>query len=141
MSGFSNPTTRGADSTGATAFDVDKIRRDFPILDQKIHGKPLIYLDSAATSQKPQVILDALHRYYTQDNSNVHRGVHTLSMRATEAYEGARKKAQRFINAADPNEIVFVRGATEGINLVATSYLLPACTGAGDVSGGARAWR
>ena len=105
-----------------TVFDVEKIRRDFPILSQKIHGKPLVYLDNAATSQKPQVVIDAVSHYYAADNSNVHRGLHRLSERATEAYEGARVKAQRFLNAAHSREIIFVRGTTEGINLVAQSY-------------------
>jgi cysteine desulfurase/selenocysteine lyase len=103
-------------------WDVDRIRKDFPILHQEVHGRPLVYLDNAATTQKPQVVLDALQAYYTADNANVHRGVHLLSERATEAYEGARDRIQRFLNAAHRREIVFVRGATEGINLVAQSY-------------------
>ncbi|HEY2988688.1 MAG TPA: cysteine desulfurase [Candidatus Binatia bacterium] len=102
--------------------DVARIRQDFPILHQRVHGKPLVYLDNAATAQKPQAVLDALNHYYATDNSNVHRGLHHLSERATEAYEGARGKIQRFINAADCREIVFTRGTTEGINLVAQSY-------------------
>jgi cysteine desulfurase/selenocysteine lyase len=104
------------------ALDVERIRKDFPILHQEVHGRPLVYLDSAATSQKPQVVLDALAEYYARDNANVHRGVHQLSERATEAYEGARARIQRFLNAAHPREIVFVRGTTEGINLVAQTY-------------------
>jgi cysteine desulfurase / selenocysteine lyase len=104
------------------ALDVERIRKDFPILDQEVHGRPLVYLDSAATSQKPQVVLDALADYYGRDNANVHRGVHRLSERATEAYEGARSRIQRFLNAAHSREIVFVRGTTEGINLVAHTY-------------------
>ena len=104
------------------ALDVERIRKDFPILHQEVHGRPLVYLDSAATSQKPQVVLDALADYYAHDNANVHRGVHQLSERATEAYEGARARIQRFLNAAHPREIVFVRGTTEGINLVAQTY-------------------
>jgi cysteine desulfurase / selenocysteine lyase len=104
------------------ALDVERIRKDFPILHQEVHGRPLVYLDSAATSQKPQVVLDALADYYARDNANVHRGVHRLSERATEAYEGARARIQRFLNAAHPREIVFVRGTTEGINLVAQTY-------------------
>ncbi|GBF78650.1 SufS family cysteine desulfurase [Aphanothece sacrum] len=99
-----------------------KVRKDFPILHQKIHGKPLIYLDSAATSQKPVAVLDALRNYYEQDNSNVHRGAHTLSVRATEAYEGARDKIAKLINAASRQEIIFTRNATEAINLVAYSW-------------------
>jgi cysteine desulfurase / selenocysteine lyase len=104
------------------ALDVERIRKDFPILHQEVHGRPLVYLDSAATSQKPQVVLDALADYYARDNANVHRGVHRLSERATEAYEGARARIQRFLNAAHPREIIFVRGTTEGINLVAQTY-------------------
>jgi cysteine desulfurase/selenocysteine lyase len=103
-------------------FDVARVRRDFPILRQKIHGKPLVYLDNAATSQKPQVVIDTLSRFYTEDNSNVHRGVHLLSQRATQEYEAARHKLQRFLNAAEAREIIFVRGTTEGINLVAQTY-------------------
>lgn len=104
------------------SFDIDRIRQDFPILQQKVHGKPLIYLDSAATSQKPQVVIDALTRYYTEQNSNVHRGVHYLSQLATREYEGARVKVQKFLNAAEEHEIIFTRGTTDSINLVALSY-------------------
>ena len=103
-------------------FDVRKIREDFPILKQKMHGKPLVYLDNAATSQKPQAVIDALVHYYTQYNANIHRGVYLLSERSTQAYEDARVKLQRFLNAADHREIVYVRGSTEGINLVAQTY-------------------
>lgn len=103
-------------------FDVQRIRRDFPILEQEVHGKPLVYLDNAATSQKPQVVVDALCRFYTQECANIHRGVHDLSERATREYEEARFKVQRFVNAGESREIIFVRGATEGINLVAQSY-------------------
>src|SRR5579871_295830 len=99
--------------------DVRKLRKDFPILRQKIHGKPLVYLDNAATAQKPQCVIDALGRFYLADNSNVHRGVHLLSQRATEEYEAARHKVQEFLNAPQAREIVFVRGTTEAINLVA----------------------
>ncbi|MCA1584674.1 MAG: cysteine desulfurase [Acidobacteria bacterium] len=106
----------------ATEFDVQKARAEFPILARKIHGRPLVYLDNAATTQKPQLVLDALTRYYTEDNANVHRGVHLLSARATDAFEGARGKIARFLGAADPREIVFTRNATEGINLVAQSW-------------------
>ena len=101
------------------AFDAERLRRDFPILHQAVHDRPLVYLDNAATSQKPRQVMEALDHYYRFDNANIHRGVHTLSERATEAYEGARDKVQRFLNAADRREIVFVRGATEAINLVA----------------------
>jgi cysteine desulfurase/selenocysteine lyase len=106
----------------AGRWDVTRVRADFPALHQEVHGKPLVYLDNAATTQKPRQVLDALISYYTTANANVHRGVHVLSERATEAFEGARGKVQRFLNAADPREIVFVRGTTEGINLVAASY-------------------
>jgi len=108
--------------TTATSLDVHAIREDFPILSQQIHGCPLVYLDNAATSQKPRSVIDAISRYYLLDNSNIHRGVHQLSERATQAYEGARDKVRQFLNAADNREIIFVRGATEGINLVAQSY-------------------
>ncbi len=104
------------------AFDVARVRRDFPILHQRVHGKPLVYLDNAATTQKPQAVIDAISHYYATDNANVHRGVHLLSERATEAYEGARETVRKFINAAESCEIVFVRGATEGVNLVAQTY-------------------
>ncbi len=103
----------------APALDVARVRQDFPILSQQIHGKPLAYLDNAATTQKPIAVIEALRRYYSEDNANVHRGVHALSERATAAYEDARTKVQRFLNARESREIVFVRGATEGINLVA----------------------
>ncbi|SPE18817.1 selenocysteine lyase, PLP-dependent [Candidatus Sulfotelmatomonas gaucii] len=107
---------------GPAALDVERIRRDFPILDQTIHGKKLVYLDNAATSQKPRAVIDAIVRYYEHYNSNVHRGVHTLSMRATEAHDEARETVRRFIQAADASEIIFVRGATEAVNLVAQTY-------------------
>jgi cysteine desulfurase/selenocysteine lyase len=106
----------------ATGLDIDKIRADFPILKQKIHGKPLVYFDNGATSQKPQVVIDALHRYYAAENSNIHRGVHFLSEQATAAYEAARQKIKTFVNAPSEQEIIFVRGTTEAINLVAQSY-------------------
>ena len=106
----------------ATRLDPVALRRDFPALDQTVNGKPLVYLDNAATSQKPEQVIDALLRYYREDNANVHRGIHELSRRATVAYEEARAKVARFINAADPSEIVFTRGTTESINLVAGSW-------------------
>jgi cysteine desulfurase/selenocysteine lyase len=106
----------------ARAFDVQKVRRDFPILHQKVHGKPLVYLDNAATTQKPLSVIEAIGNYYRHDNSNIHRGVHTLSERATEAYENVREAARKFLNAASTKEIIFVRGTTEAINLVAQSY-------------------
>ncbi|MEM6597002.1 MAG: SufS family cysteine desulfurase [Cyanobacteria bacterium P01_C01_bin.69] len=101
---------------------ADEVRADFPILNQQINGKPLIYLDNAATSQKPQAVLDAMVHYYQADNANVHRGVHTLSARATEAYEGARDKVAAFVNAASRDEIIFTRNASEAINLVAYAW-------------------
>jgi cysteine desulfurase/selenocysteine lyase len=107
---------------GAAHFDVERVREEFPILTEKVYGKPLVYLDSAATSQKPQAVIDAMSRFFLKDNANVHRGVHYLSERATEQYEGARAKVQRFLNAKDACEIIFVRGTTEAINLVAQTY-------------------
>lgn len=106
----------------AIAFDVDRIREDFPILREKVHGKPLVYLDNAATSQKPQAVIDSLVDYYSHYNANVHRAVHLLSARATEACDIAREKVRTFINAASTNEIVFVRGTTEALNLVAQTH-------------------
>src|SRR5215471_16934018 len=103
-------------------FDVYKLRRDFPILGRKVHGKPLVYLDNAATAQKPQAVIDVLVAYYTTENANIHRGVHALSEQATESYERARVVAQHMLNAADSAEIIFVRGTTEGINLVAQTW-------------------
>src|SRR5262249_53065579 len=104
------------------AFDVSRIREDFPILRQTVHGKPLVYLDNAATTQKPKSVIDALDNYYSADNSNIHRGVHELSERATRAYEEARANVQRLIRSKHSREIIFVRGTTEAINLVAHSY-------------------
>ena len=112
-------------TTNASGFDVARIREDFPILDQMVNGKPLVYLDNAATTQKPQVVIDALVNYYTSDNSNVHRGVHTLSQRATEDFDIGRSKARQFLNAGSDQEIIFVKGTTDGINLVAQSYARP----------------
>jgi cysteine desulfurase/selenocysteine lyase len=105
-----------------TAVDWAKVREDFPILDQEVHGHPLIYLDNAATTQKPRAVLEALRSYYEQDNANVHRGLHELSSRATEAYEGARATVAEYLGAASPDEIVFTRGTTESINLVAQAW-------------------
>lgn len=104
------------------AFDVDRIRRDFPALNQQVHGRPLVYLDNAATSQKPQPVIDAMVAYYTRDNSNIHRAVHQLSERATRQYEEARIKIQRWINAPDAHNVIYVRGTTEAINLVAQTF-------------------
>jgi cysteine desulfurase/selenocysteine lyase len=108
--------------TTVKPFDVWQIRQDFPILLQKIHGKPLVYLDNAATGQKPQIVIDTLNRYYSAENSNIHRGIHFLSEQATAAYEKARDKARRFLNAPDTRGIIYVRSTTEAINLVAQSY-------------------
>jgi cysteine desulfurase/selenocysteine lyase len=104
---------------------VDTLRQDFPILRQQIYGKPLVYLDNAASSQKPVQVIEAIERYYREDNANVHRGVHKLSQRATDAYEGSRETVRQFINAKSDKEIIYVRGATEAINLVAQSYARP----------------
>ncbi|WP_223453772.1 MULTISPECIES: cysteine desulfurase [unclassified Pseudomonas] len=106
----------------AAGYDVERVRRAFPILADTIYGKPLIYLDSAATSQKPQAVIDAMSRFFLKENANVHRGVHYLSVRATEEYEKARAKVQGFLNAEHVEEIVFVRGTTEAVNLVAQTY-------------------
>jgi len=106
----------------ATAFDVEAIRKEFPILHQQVNGKPLVYFDNAATSQKPKCVIDALSAYYNHDNSNIHRGIHTLAERATASFEQTREKVRDFINAREAEEIVFTKGTTEGINLVASSY-------------------
>jgi cysteine desulfurase/selenocysteine lyase len=113
-----------ADSTDAV-FDPYRARQDFPVLAQQVHGKPLVYLDNAATTHKPQSVIDATVKYYAEDNSNVHRGLHTLSERATRDYEGARDKLQRFINASSRGEVLYTSGTTNGINLVAQSYVRP----------------
>src|SRR5256885_750294 len=102
--------------------DWKNLRKDFPILDQQVHGHPLIYFDNAATSQKPTPVLDALRRYYEHDNANVHRGIHELSNRATAGFEAARARAAKFINARSADEIIFTRGTTEGINLLAQAW-------------------
>jgi len=112
-------------------FDADYVRRDFPALHQKVNGKPLIWLDNAATTHKPQSVIDATSKFYSKDNSNIHRAAHALAARATDLYEGSREKVQKFIGAASSKEIVFLRGTTEAINLVANSYGL-ANIGAGD---------
>src|SRR5437879_3703136 len=115
-------TETGIPTAQTKMVDWAKLRADFPILDQKVHGHPLIYFDNAASSQKPRVVLDALRRYYERDNANVHRGIHELSNRATEAFEASRARAAKFINAKTDQEIIFTRGTTEGINLVAQSW-------------------
>src|SRR3954451_19013999 len=116
-------TTEAPPQSRATErFDSDSLRAQFPILHQKVHGRPLIYFDNAATTQKPRAVLDALCHYYERDNANVHRGIHELSNRATAAFEAARQRAARFINASSADEIVFTRGTTESINLVAQAW-------------------
>src|SRR5262249_32343203 len=106
----------------ALTYHVERVRRDFPVLSRTAHGKPPVYLDNAPTSQKPRVVIDAIRDYYERYNSNVHRGVHTLSEEATQAFEAARAKARAFVNAERAEEIVFVRGTTEAINLVAATH-------------------
>ncbi|HEY5751935.1 MAG TPA: SufS family cysteine desulfurase [Chthoniobacterales bacterium] len=115
-------TPRLEGSRGWTAFDVEGVRRDFPALHQKVNGKPLIWLDNAATTQKPQSVIDATSRFYSRDNSNIHRAAHTLAARSTELFESGREKVRQFLGASDAKEIVFVRGTTEAINLVAQTY-------------------
>ncbi|MDZ7781140.1 MAG: cysteine desulfurase [Gemmatimonadota bacterium] len=109
-------------ATAPTTFDPYAVRREFPALDQAVHGKPLVYLDNAATSQKPRAVLDAVAGYYERDNANVHRGIHELSRRATDAYEDARRRVGAWVGADDPAELVWTRGTTEAINLVATAW-------------------
>jgi cysteine desulfurase/selenocysteine lyase len=109
-------------SSASALLDVAAIRSDFPILRRRVHGQPLVYLDNAATTQKPQAVIDRLVRYYSEENANIHRGVHLLSMETTAAYDASRERVQQYLNAADAREIVFVRGATEAINLVAATY-------------------
>lgn len=111
--------------TPSAGLDVAAIRRDFPVLEQTINGRPLVYLDNAASSQRPRQVIEAISSYYERDHANVHRGVHTLSQRATDAFEGARDVVRRFVNARATQEIVFVRGTTEAINLVAQSFVRP----------------
>src|ERR1700752_2970635 len=105
-----------------TVLDILKIRADFPILKSKINGKDLVYFDNGATAQKPLQVIDAIVKYYSEENSNIHRGVHTLSQRATEHYEKARETVRKHINAGSPNEIIFTRGTTESVNLVAHAF-------------------
>src|SRR6187401_2721780 len=104
-----------------TNADWSRVRGDFPVLDQQVHGKPLIYFDNAASSQKPNQVIDAISNYYRKDHANVHRGLHELSSRATDAYEAARTKVARFLGASQTEEVIFTRGTTEAINLVANS--------------------
>ncbi len=112
----------GLRADGLSAIDPNKLRDDFPILHQEVNGRPLVYLDNAATTQKPRAVIDAISNYYLLNNANVHRGVHTLSQRATDDYEAARESVRRFINAPSADEVIYVRGTTEGLNLVASSY-------------------
>src|SRR5210317_2165026 len=100
-----------------TAFDVNRARQDFPILERTVHGKPLVYLDTAASAQRPAAVVEAVDSFYLHHNANVHRGVHTLSQEATDLYEGGRRKLARYINAASEREVIFTRGTTEAINL------------------------
>jgi len=116
------PTTLESTVPVAAPKPLSKVRQHFPVLHQDVHGRPLVYLDNAATTQKPLAVLDALRHYYEQDNANVHRGIHELSNRATAAFEGARERAARFIGARSAEEIIFTRGTTEGINLVAYTW-------------------
>jgi cysteine desulfurase/selenocysteine lyase len=118
-------TTQAATATGATALDVERIRADFPALHQEVNGHPLVYLDNAATTQKPLAVIDAVRSFYENDCSNVHRGVHRLSQRATVAFEQVRTTVKNHLGAADSREIVFTRSTTEGINLVASSFVRP----------------
>ena len=104
------------------SYDVARVREDFPILAMQVYGKPLVYLDNAASAQKPKMVLDRIHQAYTSEYANVHRGLHFLANAATEAYEGAREKVRAFVNARRPEEIVFTRNATEAINLVAYTF-------------------
>lgn len=108
--------------TETQILDIEKIRTDFPILNREVNGKPLVYFDNGATSQKPQLVIDAIDKYYTHENSNIHRGIHTLSQEATNAYEIARKKLQQFINAKHEHEVIFTKGTTDSINLIASSF-------------------
>ena len=114
--------SRSSRSSLEPRFDVSVVRKDFPILEKLINGKPLVYLDSAATSQKPKSVIDSLLRYYENENANVHRGIHSLSQQATQAFEDSREKIRSFVNAAHSKEILFVRGTTEGINLVSQTF-------------------
>src|SRR5690606_1463544 len=114
MNDLSLPTT--------PAFDAEKVRQDFPILNQEVNGHPLVYLDNAATTQKPEAVIQAIVDYYRTDNSNVHRGAHQLADRATEKFEAARVKVAGYINAAEARQVIWTRGTSEGINLVASSW-------------------
>jgi cysteine desulfurase / selenocysteine lyase len=117
-----SPSAHGYQHATPTLFDPHALKREFPILQQTVHGKPLVWLDNAATTQKPRAVIDRLRRFYDEENSNIHRAAHTLAARATDAYEGARSTVRRFLNAPSNRDLIFVRGATEGINLVAKSW-------------------
>ena len=118
-------SAQARDTSGSELLDVERVRRDFPILARRMGDQPLCYLDNAASSQRPQAVIDSISEYYSTTHANVHRGVHRLSQQATELFEGARDKVRAFINARSAKEIVFVRGTTEAINLVAQSYGRP----------------
>jgi len=122
MTVLANVSVPHSSDQDTRSYNVERIRADFPILHQNVHGHPLVYLDNAATTQKPRQVIDAISHYYERDNANIHRGVHTLSQRATDAYEHARRTAQEFLGAGDCREIIFVRSSTEAINLVAQTY-------------------
>jgi cysteine desulfurase/selenocysteine lyase len=124
---MSAETSRAANTVTpiAPAFDVARVRQDFPILQRRVHGKPLVYLDTAASAQRPQAVIDAISTFYAEHNANVHRGVHALSQEATDAYEGGRKELAGWINAASEREVIFTRGTTESVNLVAQSFVRP----------------
>ena len=128
-----HPTRRPPTKGASLPLDVDRLREDFPILRRRVRGKPLVYLDNAATSQKPQVVIDTLTRFYTEENANIHRGVHYLSERATIAYDDVRVRVARFINARSPREIIFTRGTTDGINLVSQSFARTALAPGDDI--------
>ncbi|SVC98659.1 uncharacterized protein METZ01_LOCUS351513, partial [marine metagenome] len=131
MTTAAQPVRVAAPEVQTPLFDVDAVRRDFPILGRAVRNRALVYLDNAATSQKPRAVIEAIERYYEEDNSNIHRGVHFLSQQATFAYERARGRIATFVNAAEGAEIVFCRGTTEAVNLVAQGYARPR-VGAGD---------
>ncbi len=122
QAGAERPAAAARREPAGARYDVERLRAEFPILSQTVHGRPLAYLDNAATTQKPRAVLDAIRRYYEEDNANVHRGVHLLSERATRAHDAARTKVARFLGAAEPAEVIFVRGTTEAINLVAQTF-------------------
>ena len=122
MTALANVSVPHTSEPDPHSYNIERIRSDFPILHQNVHGHPLVYLDNAATTQKPRQVIDAITHYYERDNANIHRGVHTLSQRATDEYEHARRTAQEFLGAEDCREIIFVRSTTEAINLVAQTY-------------------